>query len=96
MTLDIKSSGDGVTFSVRISPRASRSAINGTHAGALKVSIAAPPVDGEANTALCSFLAAALGVPKRNVTIVQGEHSKSKVIAVVGVTEASVRELIAV
>ncbi len=51
-------------------------------------------MDGEANAALCELLAKALGVPKRAVSIKQGEHGKSKVVRVLGVSAESVRALV--
>jgi uncharacterized protein (TIGR00251 family) len=85
---------DGVSFEIVVVPRASRSKIVGVHGAALKVTLAAPPVDGEANEALCAVLAKALHVPKRDVRVAHGEHSKHKRVTVVGVDAARVRELL--
>src|SRR5262245_16148942 len=63
----------GVRFEVRAKPRAKKSAVMGVKAGALWVSLAAPPVDGAANAELVSLLAAQLGVPRRDVMLVRGE-----------------------
>jgi uncharacterized protein (TIGR00251 family) len=79
---------------VRVSPRASRSSIQGAHAGALKVSLCAPPVDGEANAALCELLARSLGVAKRAVSITHGHTSKLKTVRVIGVSAEAVRALL--
>jgi uncharacterized protein (TIGR00251 family) len=92
--LQITTDAAGVTFAVRVSPRASRSEIAGEHDGALKVRLAAPPVDGEANDELCAVLSKKLGVPKRAVRIVQGETSKSKLVHVTGTTADAVRALL--
>lgn len=86
--------GGAVVFSVRVAPRASRSAVLGVHEGALKVALTAPPVDGAANAALIAFLAKALGVPKRDVVIEQGETSRSKRLRVTGVTREQVVALV--
>ena len=67
--LDAREDAGAVVFSVRVAPRASRSAVLGVHEGALKVALTAPPVDGAANAALVAFLAKALGVAKRDVVI---------------------------
>lgn len=83
----------GVRFAVRVQPRASRTAIEGLHAGALKVRLHAPPVDGAANAALVALLAKALGVPKRDVRVVAGETARSKLVEVDGVSAAAVRAL---
>ena len=80
-------------FAVRVQPRASRSAIEGTHGDALRVRLSAPPVDGAANEALVELLAKALGVAKGKVRVVAGAASRSKVIEVDGVGSARVRAL---
>ena len=90
--LKLAERGGVVTIAVRVQPRASRDAIAGTHDGALKVALTAPPVDGEANAALIAFLAKFLGVPKRDVEITQGSTGRQKVVAVRGLTLAAVRE----
>ena len=86
----VRSQADGVCFDVVVVPRASRSRIVGLHANSLKVSLAAPPVDGEANQALCDLLAKLLGVPKRAVQLQRGERSKHKTVLVLGVTSEQV------
>jgi uncharacterized protein len=92
-SMTIHAQPDGVSFEVLVVPRASRTRIVGAHAAALKVTLAAPPVDGAANLALCAFLAKALGVPKRAVRITHGEHSKTKTVQVTGVSADQVRLL---
>lgn len=69
-------------FSVRVKPRASKTAVLGVKEDALEVSVSAPPVDGEANAELVAALAKVLGVPKRDVSVVSGESSRSKIIEV--------------
>lgn len=78
-------SGGAITFAVRVVARASRSEVAGEHGGALRVRVAAPPVEGAANEELARTLARALGVPSRSVEIVSGHHSKSKQVRVSGV-----------
>ena len=78
-------SDGAITFAVRVVPRASRSEIAGEHDGALRVRVAAPPVEGAANDELTRTLARALGVPPRSVEIVAGRQSKSKQVRVSGV-----------
>jgi uncharacterized protein (TIGR00251 family) len=75
-----------ITFSVRVIPRASQSEIVGEHDGALRVRIAAPPVDGAANEELIRTLARALKVPIRNVEITAGFSSRLKHVRVVGIS----------
>lgn len=89
----VRVDAQGVSFAVRVVPRASRAAIVGVHDGALKVTLTSPPVDGAANAALIKLLSAQLDVPKRAVAITAGEHSKHKTVHVDGVTEAQVRAL---
>ena len=73
-----------LTFAVRVAPRASRTAAAGVHDGALKVRVAAPPVEGAANAELTRFLAKRLGVPRGAVEIVGGHASKTKVVRATG------------
>lgn len=82
-----------VRFEVHVQPRASRTELAGLHGGALKVRIAAPPVDDAANRALVQFLAQCLGVARRSVRIVAGETSRTKVLEVDGVTPEQVANL---
>jgi uncharacterized protein (TIGR00251 family) len=69
---------------VRVVPRASRSGFAGEHDGALRVRIAAAPVDGSANEELVAVIARALKVPRSAVEIISGRHGKTKRIRVVG------------
>lgn len=78
--------GGALTFSVRVVPRASRSSIEGEHDGALKVRVAAPPVNGAANEELVRTLARALGVAARDIEIISGHSSKLKQVRVSGIT----------
>ena len=71
-----------VRFEVRVQPRAARDELAGEHAGALRVHLRAPPVDGAANEALVVFLAGQLGVPRRSVRLVSGAASRTKVIEI--------------
>lgn len=73
---------DGVVFAVRVQPRASRSEISGELDGALKLRLAAPPVDGEANAELISLLAKLLDVQRSQIEIISGQTSMNKVVKV--------------
>ena len=75
----------GVAFTVRVVPRAKRDAIEGTMDGALKIRLKAPPVEGQANEALRRLLAERLNIPRAAVTILSGESSRRKRVAVRGV-----------
>ena len=66
-------------------PRAGRSGVAGLRDGALLVRLAAAPVDGAANAELIALLAKTLHIPKRDITIVAGERSRSKRIRIAGV-----------
>ncbi|MBI3478078.1 MAG: YggU family protein [Acidobacteria bacterium] len=90
------STHDGVTFAVKVHPRAKKNAITGQVGEALKVSLTAPPVDGKANDACIDFFAKLLKVPRSSVTIAAGQTSRNKVIRVVGLTAQQVRECIGV
>ena len=83
-----------LVFAVRVVPRAARSEIAGEHDGALKVRVAAPPVEGAANEELRRTLARTLGVPVRNVEIISGETSKTKRVRVHGVTKDALLKLL--
>ena len=74
---------------VHVLPRAGRTEIVGRHGDALKVRVAAPPVDGRATDAARTALAAALGVPPAAVTVVAGERSRLKRLRVAGLDAAT-------
>jgi uncharacterized protein (TIGR00251 family) len=80
-------------FSVRVAPRASRSELAGEHDGALKVRVAAPPVEGAANEELARLLSKAFGVAARDVEVVSGHASKTKVVRVSGAKAADLLRL---
>ncbi|MBZ4414043.1 DUF167 domain-containing protein [Myxococcus sp. XM-1-1-1] len=84
----LKSLPDGVELALLIQPRASRTRVVGEHDGLLKIQLAAPPVDGEANAALLEFLGKQLGVPRRQVRLVAGDASRRKRVHVVGIDAA--------
>ncbi len=94
MELDVRQRGDSVRFAVRVRPRAARSMVAGVRDGALLVRVAAPPVDGAANEELVRFLAGWLGVARRDVNIVGGAASRSKLVDVRGVSVEAVRSLV--
>ena len=85
----------GVSLEVLVQPRASRTRVVGEHDGRLKVQLAAPPVDGEANEALVAYLAGALRVRKGDVVIERGETGRRKTVRVAGTTAGAVRAALA-
>jgi len=88
----IKNSPNGVTFAVKVQPRAKRNAITGEVGDALKLALTAPPADGKANEACLNFFAKLLKVPRSSVTIAAGHASRNKVIRVAGLTAQQVRD----
>ena len=82
----------GITFAVKVQPRAKKNAILGDLGGAVKISLAAPPTDGRANQACLEFLAEVLNVPRSAVSIVSGETNRRKVVRVAGISAESVRD----
>ena len=84
----------GVELHLQVQPRASRTEVVGPHGGALKIRLAAPPVDGEANDELVRFLAKVLGVPRSAVEIVSGETGRRKRVRVAGVDGAHVSRIL--
>jgi uncharacterized protein (TIGR00251 family) len=77
---------EGVVISCQIQPKSSRSEIVGLHGEPprLKIKVAAPPVDGEANEELVAYLAKKLKVPKRRIQIISGHTGKYKDILILG------------
>ena len=90
--IPIREVDDGVTFAVKVHPRAKKNAITGELGEALKVSLTTPPIEGRANDAFVEFFAKLLKVPRSSVTIASGQTSRNKVIRVAGVTAQYVRE----
>lgn len=82
-----------VVFKVQVVPRSSRSEVVGEHNGALRVKIAAPPVDGAANEELVRVLAKTFDVSRSAVTIVSGQTGKVKQISIKGRTNDVVQRL---
>ena len=74
-----------VRFFVRVVPRASKSSVEGVYGGALKVKLAAPPVDGAANEELVEVLAKTFDVAKSRVRVVRGASSRTKSVEIDGV-----------
>jgi hypothetical protein len=80
----------GVRIAIQVQPRASRTELAGLHGEALKIRLAAPPVDGAANEALIRFLADTLDVPRAAVTIRSGQGGRRKSVTVSGLGLAEV------
>ena len=92
--IPIRDTAVGVSFAVKVQPRAKRNAIIGEVGDAMKLTLTAPPIDGRANEACIEFFANLLDVPRSSITIASGETSRNKVIRVTGMAAAEVRRRI--
>jgi uncharacterized protein len=90
--IPIRDTPSGVTFQIKVQPRAKKNAITGEIGDALKLALTAPPVEGRANQACIEFFAEVLNVPRSSVTIAAGESSRNKVICIAGITAAEVEQ----
>jgi uncharacterized protein (TIGR00251 family) len=81
----------GIRIRIHVQPRASRTEIAGRHGDALKIRLAAPPVDGAANEELLGFIAGQLGVSRRAVDLSRGATSREKTVTVHGIAVAAAR-----
>jgi len=90
--LELHEKDGGVTIKVRVQPRAPRTEIIGEHAGAIKMRVAAPPVDGKANEECRRYLAKLLKVGATSVEIISGDSSRDKVIRVSNISALRVLE----
>ena len=89
--IPIPESPQGVSFAVKVHPRAKKNAITGEVGDALKLALTAPPVDGKANAACIEFIANLLKVPRSSVTIASGQSGRRKVVRVAGLSAEEVR-----
>ncbi len=87
--------GDGIiTLTLHIQPGAKKTEVAGLYGDALKIRLAAPPVDGKANAALIGFVADRLGVAKSAVSLKSGQTSRRKVLEVLAVSAGDVQRLL--
>ena len=82
-----------IVFNVRVVPNSSKSQIIGEFDNALKIKIAAPPVDGAANAELIKFLAKKLDLAKNAVEIIGGQNSKNKQVKIHNIEPGILSEL---
>jgi uncharacterized protein len=95
--IPIKETSRGLTFLVKVQPRARRNEITGVVGDALKLSLTAPPVEGRANDAVVEFLADFFDIPRSSVTITSGKTNRLKAICICGIgVEQLQRKLAAV
>lgn len=78
-------------LAIKAVPNAPRNAVAGWLGDALKVKVHAPALEGRANDELCEFIAQALGLPRRAVTVALGDKSRQKLLAIDGLTLDEVR-----
>src|SRR5262249_52740458 len=90
--IPIKVTPSGISFSVKVQPRARKNAITGTVGDALKLALTAPPVEGKANQAVIEFLADFFDIPPSSITIASGAASRLKVIRISGANLQSLKE----
>ncbi|MEO6911137.1 MAG: DUF167 domain-containing protein [Edaphobacter sp.] len=83
--------GDGCTLAVRVHPGAKRNDVAGIHAGAVKISLTTPPVDGRANEALIEFIAERLRISRARVAMLTGATSRMKRLRITGKSAAEVQ-----
>ena len=88
--ISVTESAKGVTFSVKVHPRARKNAITGAVGNALKLALTAPPVEGRANQAVIEFFAELFAIPRSSVTIASGETSRNKLVRIAGLTKVAV------
>jgi hypothetical protein len=95
MPVSVKPHADGCLLAVRAQPGARRDGVTGEQAGALRVSVTAPPEDGRANAALVEVLREWLGLKRSQVELVGGRTSRNKTVLVRGLTPDELTERIA-
>ena len=90
--LKLNEKDGAVTIRIKVQPRAPRTEIVGEHDGAIKLRVAAPPVDGKANEECRRFLAKLFGVSATSVEIISGDSSRDKVIRISSISARRVLE----
>jgi uncharacterized protein len=88
----IQESAKGISFAVKVHPRARKNAVTGTVGDALKIALTAPPVEGKANQAVIGFFADLFQIPRSSVTIASGATSRNKVVRIAGITNQAVEQ----
>lgn len=78
----LQADGAGCRLVVHVLPQAPRTGADGWQDSALRVRLAAPPIDGKANEALVAWMAAELGLPRRAVHVLRGAASRHKQLAI--------------
>lgn len=86
----LRAGSDGVGLTLHVQPGAARTALAGAHGDALKIRLAAPPIEGRANDCLLAFLAERLALPRHAITLRSGQSGRRKVVVVCGLPPAVV------
>ena len=95
MSTDWLRETDGqATLTLHIQPGAKKTEIAGEHGDALKIRLAAPPVDGRANKAVIAYLAKICHLPKSAFTLKSGHQSRSKTLLLSGIDGQALQELL--
>ncbi len=89
--MHVEEHNGSVWLRVRVQPKASRSQINVTQDGRIRVTVTAPPAHGAANAAVRTLMAKTLRVPKSSIELLKGEKAREKTLAVAGLSMAQVR-----
>jgi uncharacterized protein len=79
----IRENGRLLVLALYIQPNASRTEIAGLHNGALKIKVAAPPSDHQANDKLLEFLGKSFKVSRKQVVLKRGEHARHKIVEII-------------
>lgn len=90
----LSENAQGAIIQVFVQPRASKNELVGVHEDSLKIRIAAPPVEGEANKECIKFMARLLNVPKSSVVIIQGHKSRRKTLLIKGISLKKMKEVL--
>lgn len=93
--IPVHETAKGLTFAVKVHPRARTNAITGTVGDALKLALTAPPVDGKANQAVIEFFADLFQISRSSVTIASGEASRNKLVRITGLSKQAVEQRLA-
>lgn len=94
MSAWLKEDGAGVVLSLHVQPGAKKTEVAGLHGEALKIRLAAPPVDGKANAVLLAFLAEKVDVARAAVELVSGQSARTKRVRILGPTVAEVAAIL--
>ncbi len=90
--ISLHETAKGISFAVKVHPRARKNAITGIVGDALKLALTAPPVEGRANQAVIEFFAELFAIPRSSVTIASGETSRNKIVRISGVSRTAIEQ----